>query len=171
MKNQRRGFTLIELLVVVLIIGILSAIALPQYQKAVERARMAEAVTIMNSIQKGAEALCLSDPDFYGDTIGCRDKEDGRCNILDIDVESALICDQEGKDDCRSKHFAFDAQDGGCDAYIYADRCQNGDCANNDNQYSLYLKRNQDTGEWTRECGYFNPAYSYAKSVCESYAQ
>ena len=55
--NQKRGFTLIEMLVVVLIIGILAAIALPQYQKAVIKSRFAEAFVMLRNIGEAVK-LC-----------------------------------------------------------------------------------------------------------------
>jgi len=57
--QARTGFTLIELLIVVLIIGILAAVALPMYNKSVEKSRAAEGMTIVSSLAKAGKMYMM----------------------------------------------------------------------------------------------------------------
>ena len=76
---MKKGFTLIELLVVVLIIGILSAIALPQYKKAVIKARFAEAMINLKAISQADDVCRMAGGGSCGDP--------KLCSMSDLDVQ------------------------------------------------------------------------------------
>ncbi|MCQ2410444.1 MAG: prepilin-type N-terminal cleavage/methylation domain-containing protein [Elusimicrobiaceae bacterium] len=57
---MKKGFTVIELLVVVLIIGILAAVAIPQYHKAVEKSKAAIAISVLRELKNQQELHFLA---------------------------------------------------------------------------------------------------------------
>ncbi len=64
---MKKGFTLIELLVVVLIIGILASVALPQYTKAVEKARATEAIQLLGDLATAEQVYFMQTGSYTND--------------------------------------------------------------------------------------------------------
>ncbi len=76
--NKQSGFTLIELMIVVAIIGILAAIAVPQYQNYTNKAKFTEVVNA-TAPMKGAVEMCINAQGLTGSVAitGCANNNNG----------------------------------------------------------------------------------------------
>ena len=91
--KDEEGFTLVELIVVVMMIGILSSIAIPQFMTAADKAKQKEATGIVAALVKGATAYQTE----YGDlpTNAGQISEYARfqrCNQTNMDKEGGKVC-------------------------------------------------------------------------------
>ena len=68
-QNQQNGFTLIEVMIVAVIVGIIAAIAVPNYSKHVTKGRRTDAITFLSEVA-GEQMRYFSDNNRYADEMG-----------------------------------------------------------------------------------------------------
>ena len=164
MKLDTKGFTLIELLVVVLIIGILAAVAVPQYNKAVEKSRAAEALTTLVALSKAVNVYVLANGFSKVDLLGKASPGfSDATQSLDIGMNQNIDCATD--DYCHSKNFRYDGSctDNECNLYAY--RQENGDTTKPQSYMLRFRLVANSSGQWRRTCdGYTN----IGKSTCNA---
>lgn len=144
MNNQ--GFTLIELLVVVLIIGILSAIALPQYETAAEKSRASEAFVNGKSVLDAMNRAINERPNEYPN------------NRASLDIQLSGGEWNDAANQYKTKAFTYDLSKG--------DRLEITRNLGGSEKYVLTFYNNLSNREDARTC---KPTGETAKSICKSF--
>ncbi len=124
---SNKGFSLIELLIVVIIITILASVALPAYEKVTERARVAEAKSILGSLRSAQIRYSGQNSDYSTSVAN-----------LDITLPNVAGTVSQGK------YFNFTAVSGGAvtDATAIVGRATRNSNQNAYSNYVIEIRRN-----------------------------
>jgi len=109
--KMKRGFTLLELIIVIIIIGVLATLGFTQYGRMVERARGAEAKSILGDLRKLAAVYYLE----HNSLTGLNNHDNLNIGTQDTEIPST----------CRQSHyFSYNASVSGDTATLTATRCK-----------------------------------------------
>jgi len=109
-NSNKKGFTLIELLVVVLIIGILAAIAVPQYRRAVLKSRLAVGISLVAALHEAEQAYYMVNNAYTSDI-----------DALDVEIPHSEECirwEEPGASGYDCPWGGIDTEDGLSDLYF-----------------------------------------------------
>ena len=140
---KNAGFTLIELLVVVLIIGILAAVAVPQYEIAVEKSRIAEVLTAFSNLEKAEKMFEMSNGRYTR-----------QLDLLDIEMPGIGRDIGYGKNNWETDNYYFWAE---AESFGWANRVFRIKASSKKNKkYTLVMDLNQ--GEKKIYCTEYAPS-------------
>ena len=166
-----RVFTLIELLVVVLIIGILAAIALPQYQKAVLKTRAATIFPVLDALIKAEEVYYLTNGKGASDARELDIQMPGNCSLAAEDN------DQGGSWSCGTDFMVKLSEDG---SYVWAVYCPGHNTSTESCKTASYIQLGWGSSFCTainryapnsRRCWMPDGANALGESICKTFGK